>query len=187
MTRLVAGFTLIVSLVVTAPVLAQSAPPCNPYLLTCLVWGPPGPSINPYTQTPNGLYAGMGPYAPPTARLESATMQWALNGDLFLDAGDNRFGWLIVESLSSDPQDAIIEYTSEAWAAPAYRVVSLGPKARVAVGLHGDALLAGAYFSAHLYFEKSGTAHATFRPHATDTQGQHDVPGVLVPRDAGTH
>lgn len=164
---------------------AQTAT-CNPYELTCPS-GPIGPSVNPYA--PGGVpgpYVGLGPYAPPVERLEGAAARWVLNGELFLDTGVNRYGWLILENLSSEPQEAIIEYASEAWAAPAYRVKQLAPHARLSVGLHEDILLQRVYFAARVYFQKAGATHATFRPHATDTDGQHDVVGVFVPPDA-TH
>lgn len=193
MSRLVAGLILLSSIVSVSLATAQTAPPdCNPYILTCHFVGGPstGPS-NPYDPTlPHGPYTGSGPYGVPAATLAAATQVWAIDGEVYIDpvAGANRFGWLVLENLSSDPQQAIIEYMSEAWAMPAYRIQQLLPKGRLSVGLHDDGALAGAYVGVRVYFEKPGTTHATFRPHATDTIGQHDVPGVLVPRDpAGTH
>lgn len=158
---------------------AQSAP-CNPYVAASCPPGPSGPSVNPYTQPPTGPYTGSGPYMPNT---DLFPVRWALNGDLFLDQGAYRFGWLILDNLASESQTAIIEYASEAWALPSYEQVTLTPKARAAVSLHGRATLAGAYFSVRVYFERAGATHATFRPNADNTQGQHDVPGVFVPRD----
>lgn len=173
------------SLAVASSAAAQTAT-CNPYEMTCPS-GPAGPDVNPYA--PGGApgpVVNLGPYAPPAERLAGAAARWVLNGELFLDAGANRFGWLILENLSDQTQDVIIEYASEAWAAPAYRIKSLGPKARVSVGFHEDPQLRAVYFSARLYCDRSCATHATFRPHAGDTEGQHDVVGVLVPADA-TH
>jgi hypothetical protein len=191
MGRLVAAFVL--TIVITGSAAAQTAD-CNPYLLTCPA-APSGPGFNPYDPSlPSGPYAGLGPYAPPPMRLDGAFARWVLNGDLFIDNGVNRFGWLIIENLSSEPQEAIVEYTSEGWAAPAYRIIPLAPKARKPIGFHEDLLLRDpsgqyvVYFSARVYFQKAGATHATFRPHASDTIGQHDVPGAQLASDScGTH
>jgi hypothetical protein len=184
MVRIVAGALL--SLIVAASAAAQTAT-CNPYELTCPS-GPLGPGFNPYDPTrPQGPYVGLGPYAPPADRLDGAFARWILNGDLFLDTGANTFGWVILDNLSSEAQEAIIEYTSEGWASPAYRVVPLAPKVRKPIGLHENPLLRGTYFSVHVYFQKAGAVHATFRPHAADTIGQHDVPGAQLADTCGTH
>jgi len=182
--RAIVGALLIAS--VSATVSFAQAAPCNPYEPGCLS-GPPGPSVNPYAPGgPQGPVVNLGPYAPPAERLTGAVARWVLNGELFLDAGNNRFGWLVLENLSDEAQEVIIEFASESWAAPAYRTRQVGPRGRVSVGLHEDAGLRGVYFAARVYCDKACATHATFRPHAGDTEGQHDVAGVLVPPDS-TH
>jgi hypothetical protein len=173
---------VVISLVGSAAAAQAQTAPCNPYVTaSCPGPGSSGPNFNPYTQPPSGPYTGSGPYVPNT---DLFPVRWALNGDLFLDQGAYRFGWLILDNLASEEQHAVIEYASEGWALPSYEAVTLAPKARVAVGLHGRSALNGVYFSVRVYFERAGATHATFRPNADNTQGQHDVPGVFIPADS---
>ncbi len=168
---------------------SQAQTICNPYEAICM---PGGSTFNPYVHPPAGGHTPFNPYTnlPPMLHAlpegftnNTYAQRWAINGELILNDGDNRFGWLIVENLEPTAQAATVEFASEAWPTPAYRVVQLEPKARVAVGLHGE-LPAGIYFAARAYFEAGGgTIHATLRPHAGDTIGQHDVPGAFVPRN----
>jgi hypothetical protein len=184
--KAVAGL-LLLGLSLSASAWAQTAP-CNPYAAGCL--SGPGPSFNPYTQPPGVQpMPGTSPYRDPHLALSLAVMPSVATADATWHIGElnqvgDHVGFIVLQNLGSEPQTVTIEYTFDSMSgrAPGYQTWDLGDKQRLSIPLHGEVDLVNMYFSATVYFQRAGAAHATLQPTAESHVGYHEPQAVLIPK-----